>query len=340
MNNKMNNIGNFHGSIHGGMGHLLHTYFHQQQLTIPDKLRHIQNLERFDYSIWRDLLTQLDKQLQCPSFGLDIARHVEPKHIGIIAYIAMSCDTLGEAMHRYHQLHRLIFDGTQLELEMLGDHVAIRWEKLPFDMTEFITDLIAMALMLEFLKKFLTDGELHLHEVHFCHPAPKNILIYEQYFRCKIRFSQPNTQLILPIQELSKPFKHSDRTLQSLLVQQAEALLEKLPHRPSASDFRIQQAILQGLQKGLFQIEHIAEQVNMSVRQLQRQLQLQNTSFQERIQAIRKMMSEQYLEDPHLSLQDIALLLGYSEQSAFQRAFKQWTGLTPQQWKNEKLSMV
>ena len=47
------------------------------------------------------------------------------------------------------------------------------------------------------------------------------------------------------------------------------------------------------------------------------------------------MMAMQYLKDPHLSLQEISMLLGYSEQSAFQRAFKQWTAQTPQQWRSE-----
>ena len=48
------------------------------------------------------------------------------------------------------------------------------------------------------------------------------------------------------------------------------------------------------------------------------------------------MMAQEYLRDPHLSLQEIALLLGYSEQSAFQRAFKQWLQQTPQQWRQHK----
>lgn len=47
------------------------------------------------------------------------------------------------------------------------------------------------------------------------------------------------------------------------------------------------------------------------------------------------MLALEYLKDPHLSLQEIALLLCYSEQSAFQRAFKQWSGLTPQQWRQQ-----
>jgi AraC-like DNA-binding protein len=56
------------------------------------------------------------------------------------------------------------------------------------------------------------------------------------------------------------------------------------------------------------------------------------------MQEVRHLLAEQYLKDPHLSLQEIALLLSYSEQSAFQRAFKQWSGFTPQQWRQQQYS--
>lgn len=74
----------------------------------------------------------------------------------------------------------------------------------------------------------------------------------------------------------------------------------------------------------------------MSVRQLQRHLQQQNTTYQERVQEIRQLLATQYLQDPHLSLHEIAILLSYSEQSAFQRAFKLWSGLTPHQWRKNQ----
>ena len=96
--------------------------------------------------------------------------------------------------------------------------------------------------------------------------------------------------------------------------------------------------ILKGLQTNRYQIEEIADQLKLSVRQLQRHLQQQGSTFQQRVQDVRHLLAIQYLQDPHLSIQDIALLLSYSEQSAFQRAFKLWTGITPLQWKQQNSS--
>lgn len=334
----MHQLKDYTGSVYGGLGHLLYAFYQDQALSIPDKLAQVLNLERFDYAIWRDLLTALDQQLQRPALGLEIAETVLPKHLGIIAYIAMSCENLGEALYRYHDFHRLVYDGSPLQVVGLGDHLSIRWTELPPNMTTQLTDEIAIALMVGFLKQFMDFKDITLFEIHFKGSAPKYMARYEQYFRCPVRFSQPTSQVLMPISELTRPFLKGDQTLQRLLTQQAQSLLEKLPNTTHI-DHRLQQAILTGLQKNLFQIEHICEQLQISVRQLQRHLQQQGTSYQQRMQQVRCMLAKEYLKDPHLGLHEIALLLGYSEQSAFQRAFKQWMNLTPQQWRLQNQSI-
>ncbi len=80
-------------------------------------------------------------------------------------------------------------------------------------------------------------------------------------------------------------------------MQQAQSLLEKLPNTTQI-DQRLQQAILMGLQKNQFQIEHVATQLNLSVRQLQRHLQQQGSTYQQRMQEVRCMMAEEFLRDP------------------------------------------
>ena len=330
----MQQFKDYTGSVYGGLGHLLYAYSQAKGLAISEKLKQIQNLERVDFCLWRELLTEMQQHCQIPAFGLEGAEFVQPKHLGIIAYIALSCNTLGEALQRYHDFHRLIYDGSPLQVNMLDDYLAIGWGDIPYHLTTQVTHELSIALMLQFLKCFMALDDIHIHEVHFIHPEPKNIAIYEQYFRCKVRFSQPVSQIIIPVYELAKPFHQGDQTLQHLLMQQAQALLDKLPNSTQL-DQRLQQAILTGLQKNHYQIEPIAQQLNMSVRHLQRHLQQQGTTYQQRMQEVRHLLAEQYLKDPHLSLQEIALLLSYSEQSAFQRAFKQWSGFTPQQWRQQ-----
>lgn len=332
-------LNDYTGSVYGGLGHLLYAYSQAQGLVIQPQLLKVQNLERFDYRIWHELLNELQQQVPRPALGLEISTYVQTKHLGILAYLALACDTLGEALNRYHDFHRLIYDGSPLQIDLSTDYLAIRWGELPQHLTTQLTDEIAIALMVQFLNQNMTTHPIQLHEVHFRHAAPKNSRCYEQFFHCKVRFSQPVTQVLLPVAELNKPLQQGDHTLQLLLMQQAQALLKQLPHSTQL-DQRLQQAILTGLQKNQYHIELIAQQLNVSVRQLQRYLQAQGSNYQQRTQQVRQMLAEQYLQDPHLSLQEIALLLSYSEQSAFQRAFKLWTGQTPQQFRKLYLQVI
>ncbi|MFC3901329.1 transcriptional regulator, AraC family [Acinetobacter marinus] len=331
----MQQITSYQGSVYGGLGDLLLRYCQANQLPAPTQLLHVQNLPRFDYQVWYQLLNELDQQHNQPALGLDIAQYVELKHLGVLGYLAQSCEHLGEALLRYHDFYRLIYDGSPLIFNKNQDHLIIGWD-VPKVFTTQVTNEIAIAIMYQFLRHFLHIDDVALIQVDFMHPAPKDTMIYQRYFGCPVLFSQPTAQIVLPSQILSKPIRHADQTLQHLLMAQAQTLLEKLPHTTQL-DERLQQAILKQLQKQQLNIEVIATQLHTSVRQLQRHLQSQNTTFQARVQAIRQMLAFKYLQDPHLSLQEIALLLGYSEQSAFQRAFKLWTQQTPQQWRKHNV---
>ena len=204
----MSQLKNYTGSVYGGLGHLLKAYCEAKGIEIPGQLQQVQNLERFDYVIWRDLLEDLNRLHPRTGLGLEIAAYVQPKHLGIIAYLALSCENLGEAMACYQDFHRLIYDGSPLLVEFDHPYVSIRWEAPEPNPTQ-LTDEIAIALMIQFLKLFMSGEGINLHEVHFLNSAPKNISVYEQYFQCRVRFDQPRTQLILPVAEAFKPLRSS-----------------------------------------------------------------------------------------------------------------------------------
>ncbi len=75
--------------------------------------------------------------------------------------------------------------------------------------------------------------------------------------------------------------------------------------------------------------EKVAGQLNMSVRSLQRRLKEAGTTFRTLLEAVRKDLAATYIRDPDIELVEVAFLLGFSDQSAFSRAFKRWTGCSP-----------
>ncbi|MGL6343843.1 MAG: helix-turn-helix transcriptional regulator [Waterburya sp.] len=94
---------------------------------------------------------------------------------------------------------------------------------------------------------------------------------------------------------------------------------------------KVVQAIIQQLKGELPTIEAIAHQLAISTRQLQRELKRESTSFQQLLDKTRQELALRHLKNPATLIHDIAFLLGFSEPSAFHRAFKRWTGKTPRQ---------
>lgn len=319
------------GTIYGGLAKLLLEFYQSHDLTIPKVLQEIQQQERFDFKIWYQLLHELDQTLGIPALGLQIASQVQAKHLGMVAYLALSCKNLAEVLSHFFKFHRLIYDGSALKIQQYDDYMSIAWEKIPYQRMSQTSDEIAIALMIECLKLLKAFDKIQLHEVHFQHVAPTDYVIYEKYFRCKVKFSESETRILLNRHILELNLPQADETLQQLLEQQATHLLKQLPNS-TQFDVHLKQLIGLGLTQKKFQIQYIAKQLNCSVRQLQRYLQAKDMSYQQYLQEMRLQLAQQYLQENQLTLSEIALALGYSEQSAFQRAFKKWTKLTPKAW--------
>jgi AraC-like DNA-binding protein len=95
-----------------------------------------------------------------------------------------------------------------------------------------------------------------------------------------------------------------------------------------------QSAILNNLPSGNVTDELIARELNLSERTLQRKLKEKDTSFRKVLDNMRKMAALQYIRNPLNSMTEISFLLGFSEQSSFSRAFKQWTGTSPVKYRD------
>ena len=95
-------------------------------------------------------------------------------------------------------------------------------------------------------------------------------------------------------------------------------------------------AIIDMLPSGGLADEKIAEQLNMSARSLQRRLKAAGSTFRTLLEAVRKDLAATYVRDPDIELVEVAFLLGFSDQSAFSRAFKRWTGCPPSEARKSK----
>ena len=123
--------------------------------------------------------------------------------------------------------------------------------------------------------------------------------------------------------------------MREMMLRVADQQMRALP-RGDDLLARARGLIARRLRQPPVELEWVATQLATSPRSLQRRLAASELSFSQLIEQVRRELAETYLRDAAMSLTDIAFLLGYSEQSAFQRAFKRWTGLTPAQFREHR----
>ena len=266
--------------------------------------------------------------------GLEFARHVRPGTFNVLGYALMTCKTLGEAIALVPHYRRLVFDIGYSEMQFVSTHEEARlgWhvvsKSLPY-CSSLAESLIASWYQ---FGRWIAGVGLPLLEVSFLHDAPPDVRSYEEFFECPVHFSAAENALVFSKALLDMPLVQADETLHLAMRAQAQAAMEKTFNETDLAH-RLRQALIPLMPKCEATLEKASAVLHMSPRSLQRRLGETDLRFQGVLDAVRKDMAVIYLRDPGLSILDVALLLGYAEQSSFTRAFKGWFAVNPSAWR-------
>jgi AraC-like DNA-binding protein len=257
--------------------------------------------------------------------GLHAGEQIRPGHYGALGYVAMNCATLGEALTGLRRYHALVLDIGPMQQTMENGQLCLSWNpevEHPFrQMAEYnLAGLITFS-------RWISGRKNNPLRIDFTYPAPNKLAEHERILGCPLRFSQDRYRLLLSMEWLALPLIQPDAAMRMMMEQLAERQMQTLTRGDAIADTR--SAIARRLGEGDVELVAIARQVNLSSRTLQRKLQDAKLSFTQLVDDVRRELAERYLADAKLDLVDIAFLLGYSEQSAFTRAYKRWTGRAP-----------
>jgi len=180
--------------------------------------------------------------------------------------------------------------------------------------------------------RLLTGRDNAPMDVSFQFPEPREAAAYRHFYGGTVRFAAARTCLAFTAGYLELPVIMANPEMARLIRAQAEAQMERLAEEPEfLRSFKT--VLLQGLAIGRVSAEEVARHLGLSVRTLHRRLQDHQCAFRDLLDQLRYDRARHYLEQPQHSLAEVAFMLGYTEQSAFQHAFKRWTGMTPGQYK-------
>lgn len=274
--------------------------------------------------------------LQDDALGLKLGRAIKPGYYGIHGHAVMSARTLGECLDRSERFHRLVHDGGCNLVARRGDQVIMSYHSnIPEldDLGRLQNDL-SLAAWISFARWLGCITDYPLDWVSFTHDQPMNADLYGEIFECPVQFGTAQNAIAFPAHFLALPNPQTNPVILRIMDDLSErALLILQPIHGPDWLHRARHLISQSLHLGLPSLDQLATQLAMTPRQLRQELKKHNLLFTSLLEETRKHLAQGYLRDPELSYADIAFMLGFSEQSAFNRAFRRWTHSTPSQYR-------
>lgn len=266
-----------------------------------------------------------------PAFGLQAARRLRPERFGIMGIVAMAGPTLGTALRRlsrYNQLHwgnscELLRQRDRSSYQVLSSGPERSYSRACID-TE-------LAVPLTFARQF-TGRLITPLEVRVRQPAPSYAALYSEVFGCPIQFGSTEDSVVFCTADLELPLLSSHQPeFADAAEQTAESMLHRMQsHSVVAQVCQVLQGRMHGAEQGL---PAVASALHMSPRSLQRKLAAEGVSFSQLLDTVRRAAAERYLAATRLGLAEIAFRLGFEEPNSFFRAFKRWTGTSPEEWR-------
>lgn len=268
-----------------------------------------------------------------PHFGLHVGERVRLGTYSVYGLILLSCRDFGQAFEQTLRYEPLAHDLGRSALQV-GDGVArYSWHSHYPAAQRHLADSVFAGIRV--FGNWLAGETLPPAALELAHDggAPALHGEYLRVFGALPRFGAAANAAAFDARLLARPVPNADVSLYPVLRQHAEQLLRQRARAAAGIAAQVRAAMLRRLPQGQPRLASIAAELRLTPRTLQRKLNEAGVSFQQVLDQTRYALARDYLRQPGLGLVDIAFLLGYQEQSAFNHAFKEWSGMNPGAWR-------
>lgn len=271
----------------------------------------------------------------CP--GLNLGKqsaHYFPEN-SILFSMMQNSPNIGTALDLFVRHHRIMAEKIQPVVRKQKGFVLLSWDfsvlgshQLPYLSDAFLCTCFSVLAR-------LSQGRIRPVAANFIHHGPERVedqAGYESYFHAPVHFLADRDELVIGRRDLDIAIEFADPTLLNLLEKHALQIGQTIALDKKWSG-QVAGLIGETVLKGCAPlIDTIARELALSKRSLQEKLKNENTSFRKLVQTVRKRIAIDQLADPDVSICEVAFMLGYSDQSAFNHAFKKWTGKSPREF--------
>lgn len=254
---------------------------------------------------------------------------------GMLARASISSPSLGLAIARWCRHHGLLTDDIALQLHVDGTRASIHLQALRDlgSLQEFC--MVSVLRNLHGLASWLMDARLPLRQASFPFDAPSHKAVYELLFEAPVHFGVGAASACLELDAhwLQLPVLRDEQALNRML--QRALPIQVRPYKPAQPLVqRVRQAIAAHPQCA-HTAASLADQLHMASRSLHRQLQQEGSSVQQLKDEVRRHRALHLLQRTQMPLKRIAHSCGFANEKSFIRAFVQWMGQSPGQYRQQ-----
>ncbi|MCO6493622.1 MAG: AraC family transcriptional regulator ligand-binding domain-containing protein [Phaeodactylibacter sp.] len=270
-----------------------------------------------------------------PGFSVRVGQQMKMDDYGVLGLSWKTCSKAGEIFERCERYFHLLSNTYVFKVEKEGEISKVhlfrdahrRGVELSNEATFSATVVVLQAM---------TETDMAPVGVSFKHGAPESLESYHEAFKCPILFDQPQNYIAYKTTDLETRTAKADFSINKFLVERVEEKTRGIEISSNIIVSDVESLIKDALPSGIPSIIQIGEHMGMSSRTLTRRLSEDGITFRGLVRQTQERMAKGLLRNSSDTVSEIAFQTGFSEQSAFSRAFKRWTGQSPLEYRNPR----
>ena len=266
-----------------------------------------------------------------PALALQLGEAASLSDISIVGLIYKSSATNAEAFAQINRYGRLVVevdghrpDGRFKIEQINGEFWMEDTRRDPNSFPELTESAFSMMIC--------TQGKAghtsYAKAIHFTHEPPANLAEYQRILKAPLVFNSDKNAILFNPALMSLQLSKADDYAFGIFSERADALMASLQGSKTIKG-QVEGLLIPILHTGVWSMDRLAEALGFGRQTLYRKLKAEDTSFEKLLEELRHKMAEHYLHGKKVSVNETAYLVGYSDASAFSRAYKRWTGKSP-----------
>ena len=307
--------------------------FAREGLALDDEAHEEANEGYVDFQLFSRLFEAAEQLTGDRCIGLHVGANFLTRHWGRLGYLVMAGENGLEGVQYIQRFARIVTNGIDMQWHWDKAQLTCEFAILDSSACHHVADYFVSSSLA--LSRATNNDHFGFKSVSFRHGDFGQAQEYEKQLHCRCEFNAPANRIMVDIDKLSLESRFRDPRLKKILEDHAQQVLQNLASGDELLA-RIRQFVLQELPNGVPSLKAVCDLVGQNERTFQRTLAKMGMNFQDLVDELRMNLALEYIRNDYNFL-DIAMMLGYSEQSAFHRAFKRWTGMPPSRYKKTLL---